>query len=92
MFVIDTVGVCLDILQLFTVQDMLYDATHGDVSSTKNISTEGAIILVTSIWNCNLDRSEDSMYTFHVVLHKLMVFTKVLLVYVCHRVQSQMDF
>ena len=44
---------------------MLYDATHGDVSSVKNISTEGAIILVTSIWNCNLDRSEDSMYTVH---------------------------
>ena len=52
----------LQFSQLFSVDEMLSEATDGELTSVTNISTDGAIILVTSTWNCNLDRSEDSMY------------------------------
>ena len=48
--------------QLFSVDDMLSEATDGDVVSVTDMATDGAIILATSKWNCNLDRSEDGMY------------------------------
>lgn len=44
---------------LFSVDDMLYEATNGAVTSASDVANEGAIILATSTWNCNLDRSED---------------------------------
>eukprot|EP01083_Nonionella_stella_P125466 379507_1 len=41
---------------LFSVDDMLSDATNGAMTSYKNVSRRGAIILVSSIWNCDLDK------------------------------------
>ena len=34
---------------------MLSDATNGEVTSAADVSVRGAIILVTSIWDCDLD-------------------------------------
>jgi len=44
---------------LFSVDEMLSEATNGAVTSASQVADRGAIILVKSTWNCNLDRSED---------------------------------
>eukprot|EP01083_Nonionella_stella_P013141 37028_1 len=46
-------------LNLFIVNEMLEAATDGAVSDYKDVATTGAILLVSSQWNCNFDRSVD---------------------------------
>ena len=48
--------------QLFRVDQMLSDATGGEVTRAADIANKGAVILVTSRWDCDLDLDEDSMY------------------------------
>ena len=43
---------------LFSVDQILRDATDNDVTSYEKIAEKGAIILMTSQWNCNLDKGE----------------------------------
>jgi len=40
---------------LFSVDDMLSDATEGAITSAADVAERGAIVLVTSIWDCDLD-------------------------------------
>ena len=54
----------LAINQLFSVDDMLSDATDGEVTSASDVAARGAIVLVTSIWNCDLDHPVDGTFTF----------------------------
>lgn len=44
---------------LFSVDEMLSAATDGEVTSASDIAEDGAIVLVTSTWDCNLDHSEE---------------------------------
>ena len=46
---------------LFTIDDMLLEATGGR-NTVANVSQSGAIVLVSSIWNCDLDLGEDGVY------------------------------
>ena len=40
---------------LFKIDDILSNATKGKVTSYKQIAKTGAVILISSVWNCNLD-------------------------------------
>eukprot|EP01084_Bolivina_argentea_P253414 425654_1 len=40
---------------LFTVDEILSNATNGGITSYYEVAERGAIILVSSIWDCNLD-------------------------------------
>eukprot|EP01083_Nonionella_stella_P211178 763841_1 len=44
-------------LNLFTINEMLNAATDGKVSNYKDIATSGAILLVSSHWNCDFDEN-----------------------------------
>mmetsp|Transcript_38665 Transcript_38665/g.61717 ORF Transcript_38665/g.61717 Transcript_38665/m.61717 type:complete len:392 (+) Transcript_38665:19-1194(+) len=44
---------------LFVVDEMLGNATNGAVTNVSQIAGTGAILLVSSIWNCDLDKGED---------------------------------
>ncbi|ETO29870.1 P2X receptor subunit, partial [Reticulomyxa filosa] len=44
---------------LFEVNDMLSRATGGKMKNVKLLAKKGAIIAVTSTWNCNLDNGAD---------------------------------
>ena len=45
---------------------MLYEATNGEVASAVDVARRGAIILGTSIWNCDLDYPEEgTLLTAH---------------------------
>ena len=42
-------------LNLFTVDEMLSYSTNGKIKNYKDIASDGAIIMVSSIWNCDFD-------------------------------------
>ena len=42
---------------LFRMNDIIDEATEGSVTNVSEVATSGAIILMTSEWNCNLDES-----------------------------------
>ena len=44
---------------LFSIDYMLDKATNGEITNVSQVAARGAIILVKSIWNCNLDQGED---------------------------------
>ena len=43
---------------LFRIDDILSNATDGKITSYKQIAKTGAVILMSSVWNCNLDHAE----------------------------------
>ena len=45
---------------LFAINDLLDKATEGIVTDANDIAQEGAIILVSSLWYCDLDKNIDS--------------------------------
>eukprot|EP01083_Nonionella_stella_P232722 820633_1 len=49
---------------LFTINDILDEATDGIVFDVEQIATEGAIILISSRWYCDFDRSYDCNPTY----------------------------
>lgn len=52
---------------LFTIDQLLGNATNGEISSYESIATSGAILLMISNWDCNLDHSPSKCnptYTF----------------------------
>mmetsp|Transcript_68683 Transcript_68683/g.109095 ORF Transcript_68683/g.109095 Transcript_68683/m.109095 type:complete len:387 (-) Transcript_68683:154-1314(-) len=44
---------------LFTINEMLSASTDGEISDYSQIAADGAILLVSSVWNCNLDRNQN---------------------------------
>ena len=44
---------------LFTMDDIVSNATNGEISSVDEVAESGAIILISSVWNCNLDHGEN---------------------------------
>ena len=59
----DTKGTGKPVLgyNLFTIDGILSTATDGKVTSHKQIAKTGVVILISSVWNCNLDRGENEM-------------------------------
>eukprot|EP01084_Bolivina_argentea_P181873 314071_1 len=42
---------------LFTIDDIISNATNGGITSYYDVAERGAIILISSVWNCNLDNN-----------------------------------
>jgi len=49
----------LDGYNLFTLNEMLQMATGGAISDYTEVASTGAILLVSSVWNCDLDKNID---------------------------------
>merc|ERR1712228_359636 len=43
---------------LWTINDILSNATNGKVTSYKQIAKTGAVIVISSVWDCNCDEPE----------------------------------
>jgi len=52
-------GSPIDGYNLFSVNEIISNATNGDINDISDVATNGAIILMESNWNCDLDKGKD---------------------------------